>query len=292
MEKLHIFTDSCADIPSSEVEKHGIEIIPITITCRERTIREYYDLTPQEYWEILKNEPEPPSTTMITPTQFLDTYVRAFERGCTHVLGVVLNSKGSGTWQASIVAKDMFEEEHGDKMRIEVIDSQTYTYIYGHIVTLAAKMRDQGDSFDAILGVVKSRLSRAEAFLGVYTLKYLKKSGRVSGSAAFVGEALGLKPISHVYAGTVNVCDKVRGEKALVPGIVRKVKERVVQPEKQAAYLLYGDVSSDRLDELEEKLIRECHFASVKRNLIGPTVLTNTGPNALAVAYYGASREI
>ena len=57
-------------------------------------------------------------------------------------------------------------------------------------------MREQGESFDAIVSVVKSRLNRVEAYLGVYSLKFLKKSGRISGGAAFVGEALGLKPIS------------------------------------------------------------------------------------------------
>ena len=104
-------------------------------------------------------------------------------------------------------------------------------------MVLAAELRDQGDSFDAILGVVRSRLNRVEAFLGVYSLKHLKKSGRISGGAAFVGEALGLKPISHVYDGAVNVCDKVRGEKALVAGLIRKVSARVQQPEKQTALL-------------------------------------------------------
>ncbi len=291
MEKLHIFADSCSDIPPAEVEKHGIEIVPISLTCQGRTFREYYDVTPQEYWKMLEGEGEPPTTSMVNPAMFTDTYRRAFERGCTHVLGVVLNSGGSGTYQAAVMAKDMFCEEHGDKMRIEVIDSQTYTYIYGHTVTIAAKMRDQGDSFEAIMSVVKSRLNRAEAFLGVYTLKYLKKSGRVSGAAAFVGEALGLKPISHVYGGEVKVTDKVRGEKAVVPGIIKNVKKRVVQPEKQCAYLLTGDVPADRVDELEEKLIKECRFATVKRTLIGPSVLTNAGPNSIAVAYYGPPRE-
>ena len=112
----------------------------------------------------------------------------------------------------------MFEEEQGEgKMTIEVIDSKTYTYIYRHIVVKAAEMREQGESFDAIVSVVKSRLNRVEAYLGVYSLKFLKKSGRISGGAAFVGEALGLKPISHVYDGAVKVCDKVRGEKHSLP---------------------------------------------------------------------------
>ena len=186
----------------------------------------------------------------------------------------------------------MFEEEQGEgKMTIEVIDSKTYTYIYGHIVVKAAEMREQGESFDAIVSVVKSRLNRVEAYLGVYSLKFLKKSGRISGGAAFVGEALGLKPISHVYDGAVKVCDKVRGEKALVAGMSKKVSARVVQPDKQTAILLYGDVPAERLDEMEKRLRTEIGFRDVERVVIGPSVLTNTGPLAMAVAYYGTPRD-
>ena len=255
-----------------------------------RTIREYSDITPEDYWKLLEDSREIPVTAMVTPTVFLDSYRRAAERGCTHLLAVLINANGSGTYQAACLARDMFREECGDKMRIEVIDSATYTYIYGHIVVLAAELRDQGDSFDAILGVVRSRLNRVEAFLGVYSLKHLKKSGRISGGAAFVGEALGLKPISHVYDGAVNVCDKVRGEKALVAGLIRKVSARVQQPEKQTALLLYGDVPAARIDELEKRLRTEIGFRDVLRSPIGPSVITNTGPQALAVAYYGQPR--
>ena len=207
-------------------------------------------------------------------------------------LDVLINGGGSGTYQAACLAKSMFEEEQGEgKMTIEVIDSKTYTYIYGHIVVKAAEMREQGESFDAIVSVVKSRLNRVEAYLGVYSLKFLKKSGRISGGAAFVGEALGLKPISHVYDGAVKVCDKVRGEKALVAGMSKKVSARVVQPDKQTAILLYGDVPAERLDEMEKRLRTEIGFRDVERVVIGPSVLTNTGPLAMAVAYYGTPRD-
>ena len=236
MEKIHILTDSSADIPQQQVESYGIEIVPITLSHEGRVIREYYDITPAEYCKLLEESREIPVTAMVTPTVFLDSYRRAHERGCTHLLAVLINANGSGTYQAACLARDMFREEAGEVMRIEVIDSATYTYIYGHIVALAADMREQGESFDAILSVVRSRLNRVEAYLGVYSLKHLKKSGRISGGAAFVGEALGLKPISHVCAGAVTVTDKVRGEKALVPGLIRNVSRRVVQPEKQTSW--------------------------------------------------------
>lgn len=47
MEKIHILTDSSADIPQALVEAHGIEVVPITLTHEGRTIREYYTSRPR-----------------------------------------------------------------------------------------------------------------------------------------------------------------------------------------------------------------------------------------------------
>ena len=94
-----------------------------------------------------------------------------------------------------------------------------------------------------------------------------------------------------VYDGAVKVCDKVRGEKALAAGICKKVVARVQQPEKQTGILLYGDVPEERLAEVEKRMREEIGFKDVVRCAIGPSVLSNTGPLAIAVAYYGAPRE-
>ena len=289
MEKIHIFADSAGDIPQELAEKYQIEIVPEQVTHEGRTFREYYDITSQSYWRLLEESDEIPVTTQITPAQLLDVYRRAHDASYTHVLGVIINAKGSGGFQSACIARDMYYEEYGTDMRIELVDSETYTMIYGRVVLDAARMREAGDSFDAILGVVKSRLKRCEAVLGVYTLKFLKKSGRISGGAAFVGEALGLKPVSHVYAGGVNVCGKARGEKKLIPAMMELVKKRVVNPEAQTAGLLYGDVEEEKLDELEKSLY-EAGFHAVERWPIGVSVITNTGPKAIAVMYYGAPR--
>lgn len=289
MEKIHIFSDSSCDIPQELVEKFGIEIVPVQVTHEGRTFREYYDITPQDYWTLLDESDDIPVTAQITPVQTLETYRNAYQAGCTHVLGIIINAKGSGGFQSACIARDMFYEEYGRVMHIELLDSESYTMIYGRVVIAAALMRDQGDNFEAILGVVRSRLQRNEAVLGVYSLRFLKKSGRISGGAAFVGEALGLKPISHVYAGAVKVCDKVRGEKNLIPALVSFAKKRAVHPEKQIAGLLYGDVAEEKIIELEQALL-DAGFSAVERWPIGVSVITNTGPQALAVMYYGAPR--
>ncbi len=290
MDKIYIFTDSSSDIPPALVERYQIDIAPIKVTYEGRTLREYYDITPQAYWKILEQTKDIPVTTQATPVQYLEIYQRARLAGCTHVLGVTINAKGSGCYQSACMARDMFYEEFGKDMTIELVDSETYTMVYGRVVLKAAQMREMGAPFDQIVQEVRSALARSEAVLGVYTLQFLKKSGRISGGAAFVGEALGLRPISHVYAGGVNVCGKVRGDKNVTQAMVNFVKEHVVGPENQIAGLLYGDVPEERLDALEAGL-RDLGFAGVERWPIGVSVITNTGPQALAVMYDGTPRD-
>lgn len=292
MQKIHVFCDSAADIPQEEVEQYGIEIIPVQVTADGRTFREYYDMKPERYWQLLNESDEIPTTAQITPTMVLESYQKARARGCTHVLGVIINAKGSGGYQSCCIAREMFYEEYGRDMEIELIDSETYTYVYGRVIVAACMMRDAGDCFDDIVHIARARLKRSEAVLGVYSLRHLKKSGRISGGAAFVGEALGLKPISLVGEGKVEVIDKARGEKNLVPKVLSLVAKRVVHPEKQTAILLHGLMPEEKLREIEDRLTGELGFAAVRRAAIGVSVITNTGPQAFAVAYYGAQRPL
>ena len=69
------------------------------------------------------------------------------------------------------------------------------------------------------------------------------------------------------------------------------VKKRVQGAAQQTAGLMYGDVPEERIAELERLLREECGFAAVERWPIGASVVTNTGPLALAAFYYGAPRE-
>lgn len=291
MEKIYVFCDSAADIPREEVERYGIDIVPERITHAGQSFCEYYDMTPEAYWDLLESSDEIPTTAQITPTQVYECYERAHAAGCTHVIGVIINAAGSGGYQSCGIARAMFYEKYGEDMRIELIDSETYTYLYGQVVVDICRMRDAGDAFDDIVHIARARLRRSEAVLGVYTLKHLKKSGRISGGAAFVGEALGLKPISLVSAGKVEVIDKARGDKNLVSKVLAQVAKRVVNPETQTAVLLYGKIAPEKQDQIERALLDDLHFAAVIRRPIGISVITNTGPQAFAVAYHGVQRD-
>lgn len=120
MEKIYIFCDSAGDIPREEVERYGIDIVPEHITHAGHSFREYYDMTPQQYWDLLESSDEIPTTAQVTPALALECYERARAAGCTHVVGVMINAAGSGGYQSCGIARAMFYEKYGEDMRIEL----------------------------------------------------------------------------------------------------------------------------------------------------------------------------
>ena len=194
MEKIHIVSDSASDIPQALCQRFAIEIIPVSLTFGGRTIREYYDITPEQYWKVLEESDEIPRTAQISLNDCLNTFLRAKNNGYTHVVAVLMNSAGSGGYQSACVARDMFYEEHGREMVIELIDSRSYSYVYGRIVIECARMREAGRSFAAIAATARDMVRSVQAYLGVFNLRHLRRSGRISGGAAFVGDKLGLRP--------------------------------------------------------------------------------------------------
>ena len=289
MEKICIFTDSSADLSLEQIARWNIEILPIQIEIDGKTYREYLDISPEEYWQVLLDHDDIPTTSQVKIEDFLNLYKKAHEQGCTHCVGVLINGKGSGTYQTANIVRDMFYEEYGKDMAIELIDSECYTYMYGNIVVEGAKLREEGKPFADIVAVMRSRVKCTEAYLGVYSLKHLKKSGRISGGAAFVGEALGLRPISLVRAGAVDVCAKVRGDKNVVPKLVEMAVKKAVDREHQTAYVLYAAIPKEQI-ALAEKLLKEAGFGAVECRPFGMAVPTNAGPKSIAVVFRAAPR--
>ena len=148
-----------------------------------------------------------------------------------------------------------------------------------------------GATFDEIVKDACEKISRMQAFLAVYSLKHLKKSGRVSGATAFVGEVLGLKPISLVYNSAVTVIDKARGDHALIPKVIEHIKKRIVSPETQTIILLYSDVDEEELKKAERLLIDDVGAMAVRRIPLGPSVTTNSGPHAIGIAFLRRSKK-
>ena len=284
--KIKISTDSTSDIPLSVREELNISMLPIMLISEDKEYRDGIDITPEEFYPILATTEKLPTSSAVTPFLYTELYEETYREGYTDQIHVTINSKGSGTYQNAVLARDMFYQEHPeakDDFRIHILDSLTYSMGYGLAVIEAAKMAKNGECVTDILAIIQDFLAHSRILVVPLDLKCVKKSGRVSAAAAFVGDAIGLKPIITFENGESKILEKVRGEKAALKKLIEMFREEYV-PGKP--YTMAMAANTEAAATLRAALQAELNTDTVNDFFLGCIISVNIGQNAVGIVYY------
>ncbi len=285
MSKIQIMTDSASDISTADEQKYSIAVIPYPITLGDRTYTSRVDFNNEQFFSLMARYDEIPKTAQITPFQFQEIYLRQAQAGVTDLILVLINSKGSATYDNSVQAIELFYEDHPeyrDRFRIHSLDGLGYNALYGSPVVRAAQMAGEGASVDEILGYLTGILPRREIYFGIYDLKYAAKSGRIPSAAAFVGTALNLKPVMKIFDRSITTAAKCRGGRKLV----EKVAEMsIADMEPGTPYeLVYGN-DPTCLEDLRRLIVPRLGYEPATIYQIGAAVAANSGPRVVGMAF-------
>lgn len=285
MSKIRIMTDSASDISYADERKYSISVIPFPITLGDKTYTSRVDFDNEQFYNMMAQFDEIPKTAQITSFEFQEIYMREAQDGVTDLVLVLINSRGSSTYDNSVLAIEQFYSEHPeyrDAMRIHSFDGMGYNALYGSPVVHAAQMCADGASVEEILQYLENLLPRRQIYFGIYDLKYAAKSGRIPTAAAFLGTKLNLKPVMKIYDHEITTAAKCRGERKLV----EKVAEMSISDmEPGSPYeLIYGNDTSC-LDELKEIMVRLLGYEPAAFYQIGAAVAANAGPRVVGVAF-------
>ncbi len=283
MAKIMILTDSCCDIPKETIEELGIKVLPFTLTVSGESFREIYDKSTQEVYELMAQTDEIPKHSQISPVTFEETYKEIYEQGYTDIISISINSNGSGTFNNSIIGKnDFFDNnpEAKDKIRIFNLDSKCYTIFYGYPIMEAVKKIRKGAEAEEIIAYLEDWFNVCGIYAVPYSLKYAKKSGRISAAKAFAGELLGLKPIILFADGGTETLDKIRGEKNIVSKLVECVEKNMTP---QTPYIMVHGRDAALAKEVEKELIKKTGRKAEMYSPIGAVVAANIGPDLVGV---------
>ena len=183
-----------------------------------------------------------------------------------------------------MAAEQLFEEipEAKGKFNIINIDGKGYTGGYGYAVVEAAKKAQKGASVSEIESFIRDWVDNCVIFFGMYSLQYAKKSGRIPAAAAFVGEIMGLRPVSRIQHNSITTESKVRGDKALVPKILElTVGEQIP---KTPYCVVYGSDEAVR-DEMVQAMTKKVGYPPADTYRIGSEVAVNAGPKVVGVIF-------
>lgn len=288
MSKYVVLTDSTCDLPEETAKQHNIDIVCFKIALDGEGYTERVDFTPEQFCEMLKKASGLPTTAQITQFEFFDKFEEYDRQGVEQTLYISINAGGSGTNAAAHAAAAQFHEEHPDsRMEIFIVDSHAYSMAEGAGVIEAKQKLDAGETMESVVEYLNDKYAKMEILLTAYTLKVIRKSGRISAAAAIAGDLLGIHPIFTLNDGVSQVVKKVRGEKAVVSGMATTMASRMAQ-----GTPYYIGVSDHKYDEeYVEACTKKVGYAPVGIFHLGCAVLSNTGAEAVGLVFEGAKRE-
>ncbi len=288
MSKYVVLTDSTCDLPEEAAKQHNIDIVCFKIALDGEGYTERVDFTPEQFCEMLKKASGLPTTAQITQFEFFEKFEEYDRQGVEQTLYISINAGGSGTNAAAHAAAAQFHEEHPDsRMEIFIVDSHAYSMAEGAGVIEAKQKLDAGEMMESVVEYLNDKYAKMEILLTAYTLRVIRKSGRISAAAAIAGDLLGIHPIFTLNDGVSQVVKKVRGDKAVVSGMATTMASRMAQ-----GTPYYIGVSDHKYDEeYVEACTKKVGYAPVGIFHLGCAVLSNTGAEAVGLVFEGAKRE-
>lgn len=279
---IKLMADSACDLEQTEADALGIALMPLSIRFGSE---EYWDgvtLSHREFFEKLIETDEIPQTSQISDYRFEEAFASLTADG-SEVIAVTLSSKLSGTHACAVRAAKKFPG------KVYVVDSMNACLGERILVDYALRLIREGDlSAPEIAAELDEKKNKIQLLAVLDTLKFLRKGGRISTVTAFAGEMLSIKPVISVVKGEPKLIGKAMGSKK-GNNLLNRLVDECGGIDFTMPYVLgYSGLSEDFLMKYlhDSEHLWKDHTDHVPYYLIGSTIGTHVGPNAIAVAFF------
>lgn len=276
-QKIALVTDSTSDLPPALLAEQGITMVPLSVLFGDEEYEDGIDLTPEEFYRLLKDHSELPTTSQPSPGKFLACYQSLQAEGHTHILSMHLSSALSGTVQSASVAAKMVPG-----VVVRVVDTRNASWGVGLQVLHARELMRQGLGFDELVARVEARVPHVHAYFTVDSLEALRRGGRIGSAAAFFGQALGIRPIMSCsgISGRIEAIKKVRTHAAALAALVDLARAHFDAHGLEYGLALVHSDAPARAEELRGALAATgLDFKRVLGGNIGAVIGTHLGPD-------------
>ncbi len=295
--RIHVVTDSTCDLHPTVIRREGITVVPLSVIFGKKVFKDGVDLMPDDFYKMLRESEEFPSTSPPGKGEFLDAFRRLIPTG--DIISLHISAAQSLTFEH---AKEAAEEgrtefvqlrEESGSMReplIRVVDTRINSVGLGMLVRFAVRMAHKGLGVEEIGERIESISSRMQFLFLVDTLEYLKKGGRIGGARAFIGTLLGIKPILAMAGGEVQAVDKARGGRRAQPKLIELLKEKVSTD--TPVFGVVGHASAPKWGARMTELVRETFtIEELFEGEIGPIVGAHAGPGTVGCVLFAPDPE-
>lgn len=287
MSQYRIYTDSACDISAELLGEWNVKFIPLNFRfVGNDTLYSDNDISSKEFYAEMRAG-KVAKTSAVNSETFVQAFEEELKQG-NDVLYLGFSSGLSNTFNAGRIATEQLSEKYPDR-KIFAVDTLAASAGFGLLVRIACDKRDAGASIEEVASFIEDNKLRLAHWFTVDDLVYLKRGGRISPTAAFVGNMLGIKPVLHVdNEGHLINMSKVRGRKTAIAALAEKIGEL----EADLNYPIFIS-HADCMPDIEYlcKLIKEKYGKDVTLiNNIGAVIGAHSGPGTVALFFLAKER--
>lgn len=295
---FEIVVDSAANIPADLVKKYNLRVISFVnyvgdkpLVCFDPDLTEEQERQKgKDYYNAVRSGVNV-KTGLISSGDFEDYFRKIMEAGCD-ILYFSLSKNISGTYNSARLAAEELADNPPNGRKIRMIDALNASLGQGILAIYASEMRADGQSLDETADELETYPARMNGVFTVGDLKYLAGTGRISGTAAVVGNMLNIKPILRGNKdGYIVQFKKCHGRKNALNTIVSLLCDNITEPEKQIIGIAHADAYEDSLYVMEEvnKRIKVREFINTSYDYCTGS---HVGPDTIAVFFMAKDREL
>jgi DegV family protein with EDD domain len=282
MKKVAIVTDTTACIPLEQVGRYNIEVVPVQLNFEDRSYRDGMDITPNEFYAMLREAKKMPTTSSSSPAPYLEAYRNASQKA-KRILCFTEPAKFSAMFNAANVAREISRNVLPGII-IEIIECTTAAAGQGLVALAAARVAEQEKTMEEVMATVHEIMPRISLYATLDTLRYLVKSGRVPQAAALLNSVLNIKPVftlNHANARTVAL---PRSTKSAMNRILKLMEKDAGEKPLHVA-VMHAD-ALDNATELHNRIRDRFECEELFITEFTPVMGVHTGPGLLGVAFY------
>ncbi len=288
MSEYVIITDSSCDISPELLAQWEVPFVSLSVKFDEDAESfANFDMPFDRFYDRMRK-----GSVARTSAVNLEDFKEAFEpwlRQGKDLLYIGFSSGLSTTVNSGAMAAKELAEAYPER-KILVVDSLAASAGFGLLLWLTVQEKRRGASLEEAAKFAEDTKLHVCHWFTVDDLVYLKRGGRVSAAACFVGGLLDIKPVLHMDdPGHLINMFKVRGRRASIKALADKYGELALDPGKDTVYISHGDCIDDA--KLLEKMLQERYGASVAlTTYVGPVIGSHSGPGTLALFFLGRER--
>lgn len=213
-------TDTNSGITKEQAEKIGVHLIQMPIIVNKHIYFEDASISKDgliyfmsQGAEVSTSQPSPGCTI-----KMWDSLLKEYD-------SVVYIPMSSGLSSACASAKALALDYDG---RVCVADTHRVSITMRQCVLDAVNLSEHCDDANEIVHQLENNAQNSIIYLGVDTMEYFKKSGRVTPSTAAISSALNIKPVLFNDGDKFNARAKVRGMKACKEKMIDAARKELI----------------------------------------------------------------